>query len=119
MTPDDQALTARVARRLTVAVDAATMEETDDRIYELCAWAQRSPRRTNAMFAAVQMLRDLETIDRAEAAYLFASLCDDLSWRRAPKKERDELAKAVTEGVEYELIVAAMRDKETAREEAF
>jgi hypothetical protein len=69
-------------------------------------------------FAAVQMLRDLETIDRAEAAYLFASLIDHTLWGEMDEPDPG-LEKAVKEDVEIELIFAAMTDQEMARTAAF
>jgi hypothetical protein len=118
MRPVDHALATRVARRLTVAIAARTMEDTDDRIDALFDWARRSWRKVDATFAAIQILRDLDMIDRAEAAYLFAELYEHLPRKENPQAQ-DELANAVTSGVEYELIVAAMRDGENRRAELF
>jgi hypothetical protein len=118
MRPVDHALATRVARRLTVAIAARTMEDTDYLINRLFLWARRSWRKVDATFRAIQILRDLDMIDRAEAAYLFAELLDHLP-RKDTQEARDQLAAAVTGGVEYELIVAAMRDKDRRHAELF
>jgi hypothetical protein len=94
------------------------MEDTDYLIDRLFQWARRSWRRVDATFRAIQILRDLDVIDRAEAAYLFDGLLDHLP-RKDTQEARDQLAAAVTGGVEYELIVAAMRDKDKRHAELF
>jgi hypothetical protein len=53
-----------------------------------------SRRNLEATFAAMQMLRDLETIDRAEAAYLFCAV-----YERYSEKERDERHEAAGQAV--------------------
>lgn len=76
-------------------------------------WATRSLRNTNVFFAAVQMLRDLGTIDQAEAAYLLNELFDDLQWMAMDRQDPDPaLARAVVQGVEPDLILAAMHEEE-------
>src|SRR5258708_17650798 len=98
----------KVARRLTSAVGARYGNLTDIRLDRIWQWASRSSRNIEAAFAAAQMLRDLETIDRAEAAYLFSVLYD-----RYRRKENDDLYEAAGEafldGVEIELVRAAER----------
>src|SRR5205807_2454246 len=67
MSSVDQKRMAWAARRLTAVANARTMEAADRRLYRLSRWAARSARNMDAAFAAAQMLRDFETIDRAEA----------------------------------------------------
>src|SRR5258708_4045042 len=98
----------KVARRLTSAVGARYGNLTDIRLDRIWQWASRSSRNIEAAFAAAQMLRDLETIDGAEAAYLFSVLYD-----RYRRKENDDIYEAAGEafldGVEIELVRAAER----------
>ena len=118
MTPVDPDRLAKAVRRLTAAVNAKSSEAADSRLDRFALNAIRSPRNTDAAFAAVQTLRDLETIDRAEAAYLFGQL---IEYRIDREREtRDPaLERAIEDDVEYELIMAAMRDRELARAAAF
>jgi hypothetical protein len=98
----------KVARQLTSAVSARYGNVTDLRLDRVWRWAMRSRRNLEATFAAVQMLRDLETIDRAEAAYLFSTVYDRYS--RTEREERHEAAgDAILDGVEVELVRAAAR----------
>jgi hypothetical protein len=73
-----------------------------------------------AAFAAVQMLRDLETIDRAEAAFVFNELFDSLLWKELGHHTPDpELVRAIEAGVDLDPISAARSDRETVRVAAF
>jgi hypothetical protein len=104
----DPKWTRKVARQLTSAVSARYGNVTDFRLDRIWQWAMRSRRNLEVTFAAVQMLRDLETIDRAEAAYLFSKLYDRYSWKE--RDERHEAAgDAILDGVEAELVRAAAR----------
>jgi hypothetical protein len=109
---------AKVARKLTAAINARYGDVTDARIDRICLWAMRSARNIDTAFAAVQMLRDLETVDRAEAAYLFGELFDYRLDRESGTGD-PSLARALEEGTEYELIVAAIGDQRLARQAAF
>lgn len=120
MAPVDQKRMAWAARRLTAAANAKTSEVADRRIFRLCSWATRSALNMDAAFAAVQMLRDLEAVDRAEAAYLFAELFDSILMKEMDDHEPDpDMVRAIEAGVELELISAASSDRELARTAAF
>jgi hypothetical protein len=120
MNPVDPKRMAWAARRLTAVANAKTKEAADRRLFRLCGWATRSARNMDAAFAAVQMLRDLETIDRAEAAFVFNELVDSLLWRELDDHTPDpELVRAIEEGGDLDLISAARSDRETVRVAAF
>jgi hypothetical protein len=111
---------AWAARRLTAVANAKTKEAADRRMFRLCGWAVRSEGNMDAAFAAVQMLHDLETIDRAEAAFVFNELLDSMLWKQLDDHEPDpELVRAIEEGVDLDLISAARSDRETVRAAAF
>jgi hypothetical protein len=111
---------AWAARRLTAVANAKTKEAADHRLFRLCGWAARSTQNMDAAFAATQMLRDLETIDRAEAAFVFNELFDSLLWAEMDDRTPDpELVRAIEEGVDLDLITAARSDQETVRTAAF
>src|SRR5437588_9343021 len=104
MSSVDQKRMAWAARRLTAVANARTMEAADRRLYRLSRWAARSARNMDAAFAAAQMLRDFETIDRAEAAFVFNELLDALLWKELCECEPDpELGRAILEGVDLDL----------------
>src|SRR5258708_5577521 len=105
---------------LKAVANAKTSERADARLFRLCTRAVRSEQRIEAMFAAVQLMRDLDQIDRAEGAFVLWALFDRLLWREVSKgKPRPGLRRALREGGDLELIFAAMRDRETVRASAF
>ena len=107
-------------RHLTAVATASSAERADARLDRLVRWALRAPQNTDAMFAAVQTLRDLETIDRAEATYVLARIFDSQLWDELADREPDpELSRALQEEVDLELIQAAMTDQDRAREAAY
>lgn len=120
MTSPDPDLVRRAATRLAAGVDAPNMQLADRRFFRMVRWGARSPRNTDALFAAVQMLRDLGTIDNCEAAYLFNELRDHLLWKQMTGNGADpRLEQAIREGTEHDLLLAAMADEERARTAAW
>jgi hypothetical protein len=118
----DPELLALMMRRLTGVANAKSSERADARLFRLCTRAVRSSRRIDAVFAAVQLMRDLDKIDRAEAAFILWSLFGQLYWKDlfSPKRKRHPgLARALQEGVELELVLAAATDSEIVRAAAF
>src|SRR5258708_4988814 len=121
MTPTiDPELLALTLRRVKAVANAKSSERADARLFRLCTRAVRSEQQIAAMFAAVQLMRDLDQIDRAEGAFILWALFDRLLWREFSKgKPRPGLRRALREGVDLELIFAAMRERETVRAAAF
>jgi hypothetical protein len=116
----DLALVRRAVRRLTAGIEAPNAELADARLDRMTRWGARSPRNTNALFAAVQMLRDLGAIDLAESAYLLNGMFDDIVWRELHDDKTDpDLARAIEDGVDINLVTAAMHEQERARMEAW
>jgi hypothetical protein len=93
-------------RQLKAAIRARSFEATDSRLDRFYRTAVRSPENMSAAVRAVQRLRDLEAIDHAEAAYLFNSLYDTASERQ--DESDPAFDRAIEQGVEWELIWAAM-----------
>lgn len=108
----------RTARRLTAVATATHSELADARLDRLWTWAVRLARNLEAAFAAVQMLRDLETIDRAEAAYLLRELLEYQIWMEMYNRD-PELDRAVQDGLDHELLMAAMHEREAERAATF
>lgn len=120
MSSADPRRLSRAIRRLTAAVSARSSEAADARLYRFAQTAVRSAKNLDAAFAAVQRLRDLESIDHAEAAYLFGQLFEHHNDIERESDEPDpDLARALEENVEHELIMAAMGDNDLASAVAF
>ena len=64
---------ADTARKVIRLINAITRDEANERIGAWFLWA-KDGKDIDAAFRAVQILRDLDTIDPEEAAYLFAQL---------------------------------------------
>src|SRR4051812_5312517 len=77
----DLRLVRIIARRLTSALELRE-EFRANRLDRSMEGALRSDVHMEWTFAAVQTLRDLKVIDRAEAAYFFFYVLDLLQWSR-------------------------------------
>ncbi len=63
-------------KSLAAIADAETQPESERRFEQFLDRAEKSGEYRDAAFAAAQALRDLDTLDAGEAAYLFQSLYD-------------------------------------------
>jgi tetratricopeptide (TPR) repeat protein len=118
----DRELLAKTTRRLRAVVNAKSSERADARLFRLCTRAVRSEQPIEAVFAAVQLMRDLDKIDRAEGAFILWRLFDQLLWNElctSTRKPDPDFDRAWREGVELDLIIAANNDRETVRAAAF
>src|SRR5258708_12167757 len=90
---------------LKAVANAKTSERADARLFRLCTRAVRSEQRIEAMFAAVQLMRDLDKIDRAEGAFVLWALFDRLLWREVSKgKPRPGPSPALPDASALELL---------------
>jgi hypothetical protein len=118
----DRELLAKTTRRLRAVVNAKSSERADARLFRLCTRAVRSEQHIEAVFAAVQLMRDLDKIDCAEGAFILWRLFDQLLWNElltSKRKPDPDFDRAWREGVELDLIIAANNDRETVRAAAF
>jgi hypothetical protein len=107
----------KALRQLKAGVRARSFEAADARLDRFAESATRSTEHMDAAVRAIQTLRDLEIIDRGEAAYLFSSL-----FGRALDEQRERnpaFDRAIDTGVELELLWAAMHDERLAKELAY
>src|SRR5258708_19062893 len=118
----DPELLAKTKARLTGVANGKSSERADARLFRLCTRAVRSAQRIEAVFAAVQLMRDLDKIDHGESAYILRSLFDRLLWNElgsSKRKPDPDFDRAWREGGEGDLIIAANNDRETVRAPAF
>lgn len=118
----DPELLAKTTRQLRAVVNARSSERADNRLFRLFTRAVRSEEHIEAVFAAVQLMRDLDKIDRAEGAFILWRLFDQMLWNElctSKRKPDPDFDRAWREGVELDLIIAAENDRETVRAAAF
>src|SRR5258708_36954704 len=117
----DPELLAKTKARLTGVANGKSSERADARLFRLCTRAVRSAQRIEAVFAAVQLMRDLDKIDHGESAYILRSLFDRLLWNElgsSKRKPDPDFDRAWREGVGGDLIIAANNNPETVRASA-
>jgi hypothetical protein len=107
----DLRMTRAMLQSLRSILQTRTPKKSDERLYSLMTWAIAKPARIDAVAAAVQTLRDVGEITRAEAAYMIDYLID------LPRDNREldpGISKLIVESPEHhDLAMAAMSHHDT------
>jgi hypothetical protein len=119
MAEPDLRLVRIIARRLSAALEIREEAAADVRIDAIMQRTLRSDRHLESTFAAVQMLRDLGTIDQDEAAYLFHSIIDARQWDDASELDSGTAKLIENDPEQVELIIASMGHHDLLEMETF